>query len=75
MIRIPDKGLCIIDLDTIMPGLACNDFGDSISFWCVYSRRDEKDLDKVHFDIELYEIYVKGYLEMAKDVSDTGRNK
>ena len=63
-----DQGLCIIDLDTIMPGLACNDFGDSIRFGASTAEEDEKDLDKVHFDINLYEIYVKGYLEMAKDV-------
>ena len=62
------KGLCIIDLDTIMPGLAANDFGDSIRFGASTAAEDEKDLDKVHFDIDLYELYVKGYLEMAKDV-------
>lgn len=63
-----DEGLCIIDLDTIMPGLAANDFGDSIRFGASTAEEDEKDLDKVHFDIGLYDIYVKGYLEMAKDV-------
>lgn len=63
-----DKGLCIIDLDTIMPGLAANDFGDSIRFGAATAEEDEKDLDKMHFDIDLYEIYVKGYLEMAKEV-------
>lgn len=63
-----DKGLCIIDLDTIMPGLAANDFGDSIRFGASTAEEDEKDLEKVHFDIHLYELYVKGYLEMAKDV-------
>lgn len=63
-----DKGLCIIDLDTIMPGLAANDFGDSIRFGASTAEEDEKDLDKVHFDINLYDIYAKGYLEMAKDV-------
>lgn len=62
------KGLCIIDLDTIMPGLAANDFGDSIRFGASTAEEDEKDLDKVHFDINLYEMYVKGYLETAKDV-------
>ena len=62
------KGLCIIDLDTIMPGLAANDFGDSIRFGASTAEEDEQDLDKVHFDISLYEMYVKGYLEMAKDV-------
>ena len=63
-----DKGLCIIDLDTIMPGLAANDFGDSIRFGASTAEEDEKDLEKVHFDLDLYENYVKGYLEMAKDV-------
>lgn len=62
------KGLCIIDLDTIMPGLAANDFGDSIRFGAATAEEDERDLDKMHFDIGLYEVYVKGYLEETKDV-------
>lgn len=62
------EGLCIIDLDTIMPGLAANDFGDSIRFGASTAEEDEKNLDKVHFDIHLYELYVKGYVEMARDV-------
>ncbi len=63
-----DQGLCIIDLDTIMPGLAANDFGDSIRFGASTAEEDEPDLSKVHFDIHLYELYVKGYLEMAREV-------
>ena len=47
---------------------AANDFGDSIRFGAATAEEDERDLDKVHFDINLYELYVKGYLEMAKDV-------
>lgn len=62
------KGLCIIDLDTIMPGLAVNDFGDSIRFGAATAAEDEKNLDLVHFDLSLYELYVKGYLEETKDV-------
>ena len=62
------KGLCIIDLDTIMPGLAANDFGDSIRFGAATAAEDEPDLDLVHFDISLYELYVKGYLEETGDV-------
>ena len=62
------EGLCIIDLDTIMPGLAANDFGDSIRFGASTAEEDERDLDKVHFDIHLYELYVKGYVEMAREV-------
>lgn len=62
------KGLCIIDLDTIMPGLAANDFGDSIRFGAATAAEDEPNLDKMHFDIDLYETYTKGYLEETKDV-------
>lgn len=65
---ITGKGLCIIDLDTIMPGLAANDFGDSIRFGAATAEEDEKNLDLVHFDIDLYELYVKGYLEATKEV-------
>ena len=62
------KGLCIIDLDTIMPGLAANDFGDSIRFGAATAAEDERNLDLMHFDLNLYELYVKGYLEETKDV-------
>lgn len=62
------KGLCIIDLDTIMPGLAANDFGDSIRFGAATAEEDEKDLSKMHFDIGLYELFARGYLEETKDV-------
>lgn len=62
------RGLCIIDLDTIMPGLAANDFGDSIRFGAATAAEDERNLELVHFDIGLYEQYAKGYLEETKDV-------
>ncbi len=57
------KAACVIDLDTIMPGLSINDFGDSIRFGASTAAEDERDLDKVHFSLELYEAYVKGYFE------------
>ncbi len=60
------KALCIIDLDTIMPGYAVNDFGDSIRFGATTALEDEADLSKVNFDISLYELYVKGFIEGAK---------
>lgn len=46
-----------------MPGLAANDFGDSIRFGASTAAEDEVDLSKVHFDIGLYELYAKGYLK------------
>ncbi|MBQ7099827.1 MAG: aminoglycoside phosphotransferase family protein [Oscillospiraceae bacterium] len=60
------KGLCVVDLDTTMPGLSINDFGDSIRFGANHSAEDEKDLSKVNFDIELYRIYTRGFLEGAQ---------
>ena len=60
------EGICIIDLDTTMPGLSIYDFGDSIRFGANHSAEDEKDLTKVNFDIELYKIYTRGFLEGAQ---------
>ena len=55
--------MCVIDLDTVMPGLSVNDFGDSIRFGASTGAEDEPDLTKVNFDLNLYELYTKGYLE------------
>lgn len=60
------SALCIVDLDTIMPGYSVNDFGDSIRFGATTALEDEADLTKVNFDINLYELYVKGFIEGAK---------
>jgi len=57
------KGICVIDLDTVMPGLAMNDFGDSIRFGASTAAEDEQDLDKVWCDMDLFEIYTKGFVE------------
>ena len=57
------KGICVIDLDTVMPGLAMNDFGDSIRFGASTAAEDEKDLSKVWCDMELFEVYAKGFIE------------
>ena len=56
------KGICVIDLDTVMPGLSLYDFGDSIRFGASTAEEDEMDLAKVEMDLKLYEVYVKGYL-------------
>ncbi len=61
--RATGQGLCVIDLDTTMPGLVINDFGDSIRFGANHCREDETDLTKVSFDLELYETYTRGFLE------------
>ena len=54
--------VAVIDLDTIMPGSICYDFGDSIRFGCNPAAEDEKDLSKVNFDLNLFESFAKGYL-------------
>ena len=63
--RATHKGICVIDLDTTMPGLSINDFGDSIRFGANHSAEDEKDLSRVNFDLGLYEVYARGFLEGA----------
>ena len=57
------KGICVIDLDTVMPGLAVNDFGDSIRFGASTAAEDEQDLSKVSCDMDLFDIYTKGFVE------------
>lgn len=57
------KAICVIDLDTVMPGLSVNDFGDSIRFGASTGAEDEQDLSKVSCDLHLYEVYVKGFIE------------
>ena len=57
----------VIDLDTIMPGSMLFDFGDSIRFGASTAAEDEKDLSRVHFDIELFRAYAEGYCGAVKD--------
>lgn len=54
--------LCVIDLDTVMPGSALYDFGDSIRFGASTAVEDEQDLSKVNVDLSLFEAYTKGFL-------------
>lgn len=63
--KTTNKAICIVDLDTVMPGFSLDDFGDSIRFGASTALEDEKDLSKVNFDIALYESYVEGFLEGA----------
>lgn len=63
MDEVTGKGVCVIDLDTVMPGLAIFDFGDSIRFGASTAAEDEKDLTLVSCSMDLYEAYVKGFLE------------
>ena len=62
-----NKGICMIDTDTVMPGIIHYDFGDAIRTICNTAAEDEKDLSKVEFNIEYYKAYEKGFLEKTKD--------
>lgn len=61
------KARAVIDLDTIMPGSMLYDFGDSIRFGASTAAEDEQDLNKVHFDIELFKAYAEGYCGAVKE--------
>ncbi len=62
-----DKALCVIDLDTVMPGYVHYDFGDAIRTAANIAAEDEKELSKVKMDIVLFESYARGYLSETRD--------
>ena len=61
-----DEAVCVIDLDTIMPGTILFDTGDMIRTACNTAEEDEQDLSKVSFDSRMYDALVTGYLEKAE---------
>ena len=61
------KGLCVIDLDTVMPGSLLYDFGDAIRFACNHSAEDDPDVSNIWLDLSLYEEYVSGFLRGVGD--------
>ena len=65
--RKTNEPVCIVDLDTVMPGLSLYDFGDAIRFGANTAAEDEKDIEKVSLDLGLYEQYVRGFLDAAGD--------
>lgn len=66
-----DEPVCVIDLDTIMPGLVAYDFGDSIRSGATTALEDEADLAKVNFDLDKFGAYAEGFLSVCgKSLSD-----
>ncbi len=61
------KAVCVIDLDTVMPGSMLYDFGDALRMGGSTAAEDETDLDKVWFNIDAFEAFAKGYLSEMKD--------
>lgn len=64
------KSLCVLDLDTVMPGSSLYDFGDSIRFGAATAAEDEPDTSKMSLDLHLFEVYTKGFLEAAPSLSN-----
>ena len=64
------KSLCVLDLDTVMPGLSAYDFGDSIRFGAATAAEDEKDVSLMEMDLHLFEVYTRGFLEAATNLTD-----
>ena len=64
------ESLCVLDLDTVMPGLSLYDYGDSIRFGAATAAEDEKDLSKMNMDLEMFAVYTKGYMEACPTLTD-----
>jgi hypothetical protein len=62
-----NRAVCIVDLDTVMPGYVLYDFGDAIRTGANIAEEDEKDLAKVGIDLNLFEAYTRGYLSVASE--------
>ena len=62
------EGMCVVDLDTVMPGCSLHDFGDLVRTAACSALEDEVDLDKVRFLPEVFGAIVEGYLESAGDM-------
>ena len=61
-----NEALCVIDLDTVMPGLSAYDFGDAIRFAASTAAEDETDLSKVNINMNYYEAFTKGFIGASK---------
>ena len=66
--------VAVVDLDTVMPGSLCYDFGDAIRFGCNTSTEDDTDLTRVNFDINLFKAFAEGYIPAIGDgITETER--
>ena len=66
------KAICVIDLDTVMPGSALYDYGDAVRYGACTAAEDEPDVSKIGFDMGLFEAFTKGFVEAtAGNLTDT----
>ena len=68
--RDTGKAVCVIDLDTVMPGLAVNDFGDAIRSGASTGKEDEADPARIRLDLDLYRSYAEGFLAGCPDLTE-----
>ncbi len=61
--KTTNKAICVIDLDTVMPGSLLYDYGDALRFGATSGAEDEKELDKIYFELDKFESFTKGFLE------------
>ena len=61
-----DKVLCVIDLDTVMPGFVLSDIGDFIRTGANTGAEDDENLDNVNVNMDIFKAYTRGYMEKAK---------
>jgi Ser/Thr protein kinase RdoA (MazF antagonist) len=59
--------LCVIDLDTVMPGYVLSDIGDFIRTACNTGAEDDENLDNIKVNLEIFKAYTRGYMKTAKD--------
>ena len=64
------KALCVLDLDTVMPGSSLYDYGDSIRFGAATAAEDEKDLSKMGINLNLFRVYTEGYLTACPGLTE-----
>ena len=67
------RAICVIDLDTVMPGLSAFDFGDAIRFGASTAAEDERDLSRVALDPELFRAFTQGFLEACPSLTERER--
>ncbi len=67
------RAICVIDLDTVMPGLSAYDFGDAIRFGASTAAEDERELERVQLDMELYRVFTRGFAEACPSLTERER--
>lgn len=63
------KALCVVDLDTVMPGSSLYDFGDAIRYGASTAAEDERDLSRVEMDLELFRVFTRGYVRACPNLT------